>query len=435
MSTAATTRPGDEVVIHRVVEKPMSTRRRVGIGVAISVLGLLSLLLGHNAQAHDARFDLSQGSEFFHVPDLVLPVAATAYVIGIILLAVGAYQAVRGFRPRGLRIAGTGIGALFMLAFLSWAASGGKGSTIDLLGVLENTLALAAPLILGALAGVLCERSGVINVAIEGQMLAGAWAGAMFGTLMGRFGGVLTALVAGALMGWLLAVFAIRYLVNQVVLGVVLNALSLGLTGFIYDAIMQPNANTMNTPQVFQPLQIPVLSKLPLVGPLIFDQNIIVYLMYALVILIQWGLFHSRWGLRTRAVGEHPKAADTVGINVLRVRYVNVILGGAIAGLGGAFMTLGSVGSFTKGITSGNGFIALAALIFGRWSPKGAVAASLLFGFAYELQTLLSLVAPPVAIPSYFLAMLPYLATIFAVAGLVGKVRAPGADGEPYVKE
>jgi ABC-type uncharacterized transport system permease subunit len=235
-------------------------------------------------------------------------------------------------------------------------------------------------------------------------------------------------------MGWLLGVFAIRYLVNQVVLGVVLNVLSIGLTGFIYDAIMQPNANAMNNPQTFNNLAIPVLSKIPIVGPLLFDQNLIVYAMYLLIVGIHFALFRTRWGLRTRAVGEHPKAADTVGINVLRLRYRNVIMGGAVAGLGGAFMTLGSVGSFTKEITSGNGFIALAALIFGRWSPRGAVGAALLFGFAYELQTLLSLVSPPVTIPSNFLAMLPYVATIFAVAGLVGRVRAPAADGEPYVK-
>jgi simple sugar transport system permease protein len=168
------------------------------------------------------------------------------------------------------------------------------------------------------------------------------------------------------------------------------------------------------------------------VGPVLFDQPLIVYITVFLVVLVHLGLFHSRWGLRTRAVGEHPKAADTVGIKVLGVRYRNVIMGGAVAGLGGAYFTIGSVGAFSKNITSGNGFIALAALIFGRWSPRGAVGAALLFGFASALQTMLSINVP--LIPSNFLAMLPYLATILAVAGLVGKVRAPAADGEPYVK-
>ncbi|CCH78923.1 Inner-membrane translocator [Nostocoides japonicum T1-X7] len=440
MSTTTSPSPGtaptpEDIVVHDVVVKPVSRTRRIVTGVVMILVGALTFALGRNAEAHSARFDLSQGSEFIHLPDLVLPVAATAYVCGVLILVLGVLQAVKGFTKPWSTVVGSAVGLLFLLAFFCWAASGGTGSTIDLLGVLENTLGLAAPIILGALGAVLCERSGVINVAIEGQMLAGAWAGAMFGTVIGRSGGVVAALVAGALMGWLLALFSIRYLVNQVVLGVVLNVLALGLTGFLYDALMQPNQDSLNNPGSFDSIAIPVLSKLPLIGPLLFDQNVIVYLMYVLIVVIQVALFRTRWGLRTRAVGEHPKAADTVGINVLRVRYRNVIMGGAIAGLGGAYMTIGAVGSFTKDITSGNGFIALAALIFGRWSPRGAVGAALLFGFAYELQTLLSLVQPPVTIPTNFLAMLPYLATIFAVAGLVGKVRAPAADGEPYVKE
>jgi simple sugar transport system permease protein len=230
----------------------------------------------------------------------------------------------------------------------------------------------------------------------------------------------------------MLALFAIKYLVNQVVLGVVLNVFALGLTGFFYDAFMQPNADTLNNPGVLGQINIPLLSHIPVVGPLLFQANIVVYLTYVLIIVIDVWLFRTRWGLRTRAVGEHPKAADTVGIKVLGMRYRNVILGGAVAGLGGAYFTIGSVGAFAKNITSGQGFIALAALIFGRWSPRGAVAASLLFGFASALQTMLSINVP--SIPSNLLAMLPYVATILAVAGLVGRVRAPAADGEPYVK-
>jgi len=217
------------------------------------------------------------------------------------------------------------------------------------------------------------------------------------------------------------------------VLGVVLNVLVLGLTGFFYDAFMQPNAASLNSPKILSNIDIPLLGDIPVLGPLLFQANIVVYLTYVLIIAIDVALFRTRWGLRTRAVGEHPKAADTVGIKVLAMRYRNVIIGGAIAGLGGAYFTVGSVGAFAKNITSGNGFIALAALIFGRWSPRGAVGAALLFGFAGAMQTLLSITVP--SIPSNFLAMLPYLATIFAVAGLVGRVRAPAADGEPYVKD
>jgi ABC-type uncharacterized transport system permease subunit len=228
--------------------------------------------------------------------------------------------------------------------------------------------------------------------------------------------------------------FAIKYQVNQVVLGVVINVFALGVTGFGYDALMQTNAPSYNDPGFLSPVKIPLLGDIPVVGPVLFDANIIVYLTYLLIVVIDVALFRTRWGLRSRAVGEHPKAADTVGIKVLRTRYRNVILGGMVAGLGGAYLTIGAVGSFTKNISSGKGFIALAAVIFGRWSPRGAIGAALLFGFADGLQTLLSVVGTPVKIPSAFLSMLPYLATLFAVAGLVGRVQAPAADGEPYVK-
>jgi ABC-type uncharacterized transport system permease subunit len=236
-------------------------------------------------------------------------------------------------------------------------------------------------------------------------------------------------------MGLMQAVLAIRSLVNQVVLGVVLNFFALGLTGFIYDALMQPHADALNNPTIFDPISIPLLSKIPVLGPLLFQANIIVYLMYVLIVVVDVALFRTRWGLRTRAVGEHPKAADTVGVKVLAVRYRNVVMGGAVAGLAGAYLTLGSVGAFSKNISSGKGFIALAAVIFGRWSPRGAIAAALLFGFSDAVATVLSFTKTPVQIPSNFLVMLPYLATLFAVAGLVGRVQAPAADGEPYVKE
>jgi general nucleoside transport system permease protein len=183
---------------------------------------------------------------------------------------------------------------------------------------------------------------------------------------------------------------------------------------------------------LFELHKVPLLGDIPVIGPLFFDTYSIVYITYVLIIAVDVWLFRTRWGLRTRAVGEHPKAADTVGIRVLAMRYRNVIIGGAIAGLGGSYFIF-SVGQFQKNITSGQGFIALAALIFGRWSPRGAVAAALLFGFASAMQVVLSINAP--SIPSAFVAMLPYVATIIAVAGLVGKVRAPAADGEPYVKE
>jgi len=427
-----------DVIVHAVVEVPVSRRRRLVTGSAIILVGLVcAVLLGMGSRSgYDASFQLAPADASIKVPNVTLPARVSAVLLGLVVVGLGVTQIARGFGKRSMRWVLTSVGLCFMVAFLCWSATGGnKGSTLDLLGLLQQSIFLAIPLILGALAGVLCERSGVINVAIEGQMLSGAWAGALFATLVHNKGlGLLAAVMAGGLMGLLLAVFAIRYFVNQVVLGVVLNVLALGLTGFIYDALMAPNQDTLNNPGFFGPVKIPVLGDIPIVGPLLFDTNVIVYLTYLLIVVIDVALFRTRWGLRARAVGEHPKAADTVGINVLRTRYRNVVYGGMVAGLAGAFLTIGAVGAFSKNISSGKGFIALAAVIFGRWSPRGAIGAALLFGFADALQTVLSFTQTPVTIPSSFLAMLPYLATLFAVAGLVGRVRAPAADGEPYVK-
>ncbi len=321
------------------------------------------------------------------------------------------------------------------LAFLCWVGTGTQGGgAINLQGLLQQTVLLSIPLILGALAGIVGERSGVINVAIEGQLLVGAFAGALFGSLASNLGvGVVAAMLAGGLMGALLAVFAIRYQVNQVVLGVVLNVFALGLTGYLYKSLQATN-QSLNKADHLSPIKIPLLGDIPVIGRALFDDNIIVYLTYLLIIGVDVALFRTRWGLRTRAVGEHPKAADTVGIKVLRTRYRNVMIGGLIAGLGGAYLTVGQVGTFTENMSAGKGFIALAAVIFGKWSPRGAVGAALLFAFSDALQTVLSIVGSPVSIPSNILLMLPYLVTIFAVAGLVGRVQAPAADGEPYVK-
>jgi simple sugar transport system permease protein len=271
----------------------------------------------------------------------------------------------------------------------------------------------------------------VINIAIEGQLLAGAFMSGVIASLtQNTWLGLLIAPFAGAAISWLLAVFAIKYGIDQVVLGFVLNVLVIGLTNFLYKKLLIPYQSTWNSGGTFAPIEIPLLSKIPVIGPIFFSQSIIVYLMYVVVIVIHIALFKSRWGLRTRSVGEHPTAAESVGIDVNKIRFRNVVIAGAVAGLGGAFFTLGAVGAFNKEMTAGKGFIALAALIFGRWSPMGAVAAALIFGFADNLQGLLTITGTP--IPSEFMLMAPYIATIIAVSGFVGKVRAPAADGIPY---
>jgi simple sugar transport system permease protein len=424
--------PEEELVVRRqVVEAAVSTARRFATGGVLVLIGLLTIWL-FTLRAHwhahaQLRFGALRDPK---AHQLSFPSAPVCLAIGIVIVALGlVWVAVPRRRWFGA-IVGSSLG-LFVAALLCWMSSRNPLSQLDLVGLGFSTIQVAVPLILGALCGVMCERSGVINVAIEGQMLAGAWTGALIGTLVSSLVGILGAAVAGALMGWVLAVFAIRYLVNQVVLGVVLNVFAAGLTGFFYDAFMQPHVESLNQPALLDPINLPLLHSIPVLGPMLFEQSIIVYITYVLIVVVDVWLFRTRWGLRTRAVGEHPKAADTVGINVLAMRYRNVILGGAIAGIGGAYFTF-QVGQFQKNITSGYGFIALAAVIFGRWSPRGAVAAALLFGFATAMQTTLSILVP--AIPSDVVAMLPYLATILAVAGLVGKVRAPAADGEPYVK-
>jgi simple sugar transport system permease protein len=333
------------------------------------------------------------------------------------------------FRARKTIRAASGLfGATFLMSFLCWAAA---GKFVPFTGLLQGGLILAVPLIFGAMAGIVSERSGVINIAIEGQLLAGAFLSGVVASLMqSTWAGLLVAPFAGMAIAWLLAVFAIKYGIDQVVLGFVLNVLVIGVTNFLYGKLLIPYQSTWNSGGTFDIIEIPVLSKIPVIGPIFFAQSIIIYLMYVVVVVIHIALFKSKWGLRTRSVGEHPTAAESVGIDVNKVRFRNVLIAGAVAGLGGAFFTLGALGSFSKEMIAGKGFIALAAVIFGRWSPLGAVAAALIFGFADNLQALLTIIGTP--IPSEFMLMVPYIATIIAVSGFVGRVRAPAADGVPY---
>lgn len=376
-----------------------------------------------------STFGLSSGDEFVTVPDLTVPARSTAFFLGTVAAFLGGLQIARGFGTKTYLVLGIVV-LCFILAFLVWAARDGS---LNMLGMLSSTLLRAVPLTLGALSGVLCERSGVINIAIEGMMLTAAFTGAIAASAVGNLWfGLLAGIAAGALLGFLLAVFSIRYRVDQIIGGTVINIFAVGLTSYLSARVLSSYQN-LNSPGRFAVIEIPLLSKIPIIGPIFFSNNIFIYLMYALVAAIAFALFRTRWGLRVRAVGEHPKAADTVGIKILRVRYQNVVLGGMVAGLAGAYFTLGSVGRFDENMTAGRGFIALAAMIFGRWHPVGAFGAALLFGFADSLQNKLAILNVPIA--SEFLLMAPYLATIFVVAGVVGRAKAPAADGQPYTKE
>jgi simple sugar transport system permease protein len=393
---------------------------------------LIGLWLFIAAPAVNTVINISTDSDIFKLADFSVSVrllsglAFAAQIAGLIVS--GLFVLGRNLKtPRWVVI-------LFSVALvLEILVNLFAGKTMTLTSLLQGSLALAVPLIFGSLAGVLSERVGVVNIAIEGQLLAGAFVSALVTSLSHNlFAGLIGALIAGALVAWVLAVFAIKYVVDQIIVGVVLNVLVVGLTNFIFSTLMVSNLPLYDQPDRFANILIPVLGQIPVLGPVLFNQTLIVYLMYVAVAVVFFALFKTRWGLRVRAVGEYPKAADTVGINVFRTRYVSVMIGGALAGLGGSFFTLGQVGAFGKEMTNGAGYIALAALIFGRWNPIYAAFAALLFGFAENLQYGLAIIGS--SVPSEFLLMLPYALTVVAVAGLVGKVTGPAASGKAYIK-
>ncbi|GLW29535.1 ABC transporter permease [Actinoplanes regularis] len=409
-----------------IAPEPFWTRQR-RLGLALILLGVVgAVLFGSLAPSKDARFTLTEDAAG---AALSINGQFGAVLFGVLTLVAGGALLAGVAKRWSNALLAAGI-VTFVLSFLCWQVAGQFMALEDTLG---GTMDLALPLILGALAGVLGERSGVVNVAIEGQFLMGAFAGALVGTMAGSvWAGLISAAVGGVIIAAILAVLSIRYLVDQTVVGIVLNLFALGITGFLYERLMQPDAAGYNTPPQMPSWRIPGLADIPVLGPVFFDATLLLWVALILVVVIHFALNRTRWGLRTRAVGEHPTAADTVGIRVRGLRYLNVLLGGVVAGLGGAYFTLVATGSFTKNMTAGAGFIALAALIFGRYTPIGAFGAALFFGFAQKLSFYLSAIGSPV--PNQFLSMLPYLATIIAVAGLVGRVRAPAADGLPYVK-
>ena len=398
------------------------------LGILTVVSAILFLALARDGVTN---FNLSTSTDLWVIP--AIPV--NAVLVGVISVALSAVSTgvLFGYVRAGAKaplwiVVVASIVAVF--AFLAWA---GVGNTVQVPGLFIGTVTLSVPMIFGALGGVVSERTGVVNIAIEGQLLSGAFVAAVVSSItQNPYAGLVGASLAGVLVSLLLTLFALKYVVEQVIVGVVLNVLVSGLTGFLYSTWLMNDAATLNTPAMFDALPIPGLSEIPVIGPALFRQPVVVYLLYVIIVVITFALYRTRWGLRTRAIGEHPHAADTVGIRVLRTQFWNVCLAGAIAGLGGAYLVLASVGAFGKDMTNGAGFIALAAVIFGKWHPVKATIAALLFGFASNLQLALSVIGSPV--PSEFMLMLPYAVTILAVAGLVGQSKAPAADGIPFAK-
>jgi simple sugar transport system permease protein len=412
---------------------PRVNSNRLALGISLIVAGLaMFLLFARGAEpGTTATFgmNLSSSSQAFTIPDLVLPVDLTLYVLILVTVFMGALELARGVRATGWLIS---IAAFcFVMAFLLWAT---EGKSFNLVGMMSSTLGRATPIALAALCGVISERTAVVNIGIEGIMLMTAQTAVISATLThSLFVGLVVAILTGGVIAGLHAVLVIRFKVDQIVSGVAINIFGVGVTSFVAQRYLESNVDTLNNSGTFKIIAIPVLSKIPILGPVFFENSPIVYLMLLVVVLLHIVIFYTPWGLRTRAVGEHPKAADTLGINVFLMRYVNVIIGGMIAGLGGAYFTIGAVGRFDQNMTAGKGFIGLAAMIFGKWSPIGAFLSSLLFGFADSLQVKMQILSVP--IPSSFLAMAPYIVTMIVLTGVVGRAIPPAADGTPYEKQ
>lgn len=413
------------------VESAEKRRHRLSSGALIAIVGLL-LLIGGVTSRGVSQIALSDVLDEVQLPTLSVPALPVTVLCAVVMLFVGAFFLVRKVPKPWSTLLGTLAGVALFVGFIVWSAADAP-LPFTLTNQLNGTLQYATPIVLGALCGVLSERAGVVNVAIEGQMLTAAFtASVVAGLTQNLWAAMFAAVLAGVLSALLLAVFTLKYLVDHVVLGVVVNLLATGFTGFMYEQLVKGSSN-LNSVSVMTPVEIPVVSKIPFLGPILFVQRPLTYIAVIAVAFVWFMLYKTKWGLRVRAVGEHPHAADTVGIDVIRTKFQSVVLGGVFAGFGGAFFTIGSSGAFqTTGVTAGNGFIALAAVIMGRWHPVLAACMALFFGFSRQLAQTLSPLNTPM--PGDFLSALPYLITIVAVAGLIGRVRPPAADGQHYEK-
>ena len=286
----------------------------------------------------------------------------------------------------------------------------------------------AVPLVLAAMVGIIGERTGVVNIGIEGQMLMSAFASFFGSVITGNiYLGMLIGIAAGLIMGGFLAVAAVKWEMDQIIAGVVINIVAAGLTSFFYSP-----GKTL--PQLVPVVSIPILSDIPLIGPVFFRNGIFALATLFIVLAVNFAIFKTRWGLRSRSVGEYPSAADAAGINVTRVRMMNVTLAGALAGCAGAFLALEAAGTFARGLTAGRGFLALAIMIFGAWNPMGALAAALFFGLSTALASQLQ-ADEVINIPQQFVNLLPFVMTLIVLSVAVGRVRPPASEGQPYTKE
>ena len=416
--------------LRQEIGAPSRTRQWVLGGVFLGLAFAIWFIFARDVDADAVTtFGLNPGASSTTLPDWVFTSAPMLNVLAIVSAVIGGIQLARGFDRYANWFLAL-VAGMFVFAFLTWAAS---GQSLNLVGMLDASLRRAVPIVLAALSGLLSERAGVVNIAIEGMMLMGAMVGAVVGSVLGDpFFGLIGGVAAGGGLGLVHGVLSIKYRTDQIISGTVINIFAGGMTAFVSARFLQPLQH-LNSPGILQAFEIPAVASIPIIGPILFNNNIFVYAMFFFLFLLHIMFFYTRFGLRYRSVGEHPKAADTLGINVFRTRYMAVLLSGMMGGFAGAYFTVGSVGRFDEFMTGGRGFIGLAAMIFGNWTPFGAFGAGMLFGFADALAAKLAILG--VNIPSQFLLMTPYIATIVVLAGVVGRGQMPAADGQPYVKE
>lgn len=379
----------------------------------------------------EVAFEISRRTDAIQVPAIPVDSSTLGVVSGILMLAIAAFSLSLSLKNRRTPIWISSIyGLIGVVALLGWLAA---GAAVPIAFIAGTALVLAVPIMLGAMGGIMCERVGVTNIAIEAQLLTGAFMAAVVSSITDNFFfGLFSAMIGAALVSMVLAVFAIKYLAQQIIVGVVLNVLMIGITNFLYQQWLTEDGENVNFPGTMDIIRIPFLSDIPVIGPVLFENRLTVFLALIIVPTLYFVLFKTKLGLRARAVGEHPLAADTVGINVGRTRFWWVTLGGMSAGLGGAALTIGNAGAFGREMSGGFGFIALAVVILGRWHPISAALAALLFGFSIILRVWANQVSP--GIPTDFITMVPYIVTIIAVVGFVGQSRPPKALAVPYSK-
>lgn len=412
----------------------LAKEERIGYKSPITTgaIGLMVLVFfGILGREGETVFEISRRVDVIQLPAITVGSSALGWVAGVSMLAIAGVALSFAMKNRKTPLwISTLYGAIGVVALLGWLAA---GNSVPLTFIIGTALVLAVPIMLGAMGGLMCERVGVTNIAIEAQLLTGAFMAAVVSSITDNFLlGLISAMVGGALVSMVLAVFAIRYLAQQIIVGVVLNVLMIGITNFLYQQWLTEDGENVNFPGTLDIIKIPFLSDIPVIGPVIFENRITVFAALIFVPTLYFILFKTKLGLRARAVGEHPLAADTVGINVGRTRFWWVTLGGMSAGLGGAALTIGNAGAFGREMAGGFGFIALAVVILGRWHPISAALAALLFGFSIILRVWANQVSP--GIPTDFITMVPYIVTIIAVVGFVGQSRPPKALAIPYTK-